>query len=126
MPESAPERDHVVRERTEEADPHGPPAPAVRCRTGGQPNSPARSEPSARQLIDVRLLPKDRAPEQFRLLRPITILPSGMNIESRIMLQLVGEFDNGGTHRAAPEPNMLGFRRAHQCSELMACLRNVV
>lgn len=49
-----------------------------------------------RHAIDMRLLPQECEQRQFKQVRPITILPSAMQIGSRIMFKLVASFDSGG------------------------------
>lgn len=63
--------------RTEPTAPSGTDGPLDR-QTGQ--NRAAGSDQGGRPSIDVRLLPKERPPEQFKLLFPTTILPIGMKI----------------------------------------------
>lgn len=46
--------------------------------------------------VHVQLLPKLNSPKEFKLLRPITISPTCINIESRAMHAILEPYGTGG------------------------------
>lgn len=62
---------------------------AVSANTGADASADAHAvreaDASTMRIVDVCLLPKQQSPQEFKLLRPITILPTCIKIESRAM-----------------------------------------
>lgn len=76
--------------------------------------------------VEVKLLPKMHAPEEFKMLRPRTVLESAARWPSHVLMQVWEEFDMGVAGTGHPDRAMIGFRKCRQCSELIAVVRNAL
>lgn len=66
----------------------------------------------------VKLFPKIGFPDRFKLVRPITILPTSCKTCSRVMLHICEEHDVGIQGTGEGDRCMLGLRDSDQCAEL--------
>lgn len=89
-------------------------------------DSRRNSERAPSTSIEVRLLPKMHDPTKFKFLRPITILPTGINNYSRALHALLEPYDTEGNKAMRASESMLGFRKGCQCSELIRIVRCMV
>lgn len=67
--------------------------------------------PDPWQEVDVRLLPKQHRPTEFRLSRPITILTVSAKAFTKVLKRACENYDRN------LDEAMFGFRRGYQCAE---------
>lgn len=81
----------------------------------GETRSQSRETSSSTELRRERnrhrspLAAEGVAAARFRLLRPLSIVPSGQKVESGVILELVSPYDIGRVTGGQPKPNMLRF-----------------
>lgn len=90
----------------------------------GGPQTARKSDPW--KTVQVQLLPKQAAPTEFRLLRPINLLVTSCKALSRAFLRKAEPHDTGSDGQGKADMAMQGFRRGFQCAELIHTLRAVV
>lgn len=74
--------------------------------------------------VEVTPLSKEPSPQDFKNLRPMNMLESSRKLPSRLLLQVSEEFGIGPNLLGHPDPCMLGFRKGHQCMELISVVRS--
>lgn len=82
-----------------------------------------RTDVNFRRSVEVRLLPKIAARQEFKLLRPICLLCTRCKSFSRTLLHKAGERDAGEHRTRRADPAMQGFRNGLQRAEMIQTLR---
>lgn len=106
-----------------------PPAHAVSASAhnhASDAHARAATHTAESDALGVSLLPELANPHLVQALRPITIVPAHLKVQSKVVFgQLQG---HGGAHTAdgIPDPAIMGFRRGSQCAEVVSLLRGVV
>lgn len=72
------------------------------------------------------LLPKERAPDEFTLLRPTTVLESASKWFSRLMLQAAEPCDVGSAGTGLADACMMGFRKIDQCTDSTSIVHGTI
>lgn len=111
-------RAHKADDDASDAQPKEAPAHALSATTHSHARAATCNAES--DALDVTLLPKMANLHMFKALRPITIVPAHLKVQSKVVFDQLQGHDGAHTAHGIPDPAMMGFRRGLQCVEVVS------